>query len=180
MELQLFRKQRLLLNYCLSQPATTVDVGEALKEGSRLCSRLGQSGEHAFVINKQLCLVFILSFSNFSPLPITPIATIPLPLTLLSLATVWHCILFLFLFLFTLFVCPMNRAIAFEFNNHLCNLLFDSTVQIVCPVIVVTIVVVVVAKVQAQPKLQLLLLVLPLLQQAETKAQKRNSKRNRN
>lgn len=85
-------------------------------------------------LTSKLRLVFILSFSHFSPF-ITPIPSC----NCLALHSVS-------VFLFTLFVCPMNRAIAFAFNNHLCNLLFDSTrlaspLQIVCPVIVVTIVV---------------------------------------
>lgn len=85
-------------------------------------------------LTSKLRLVFILSFSHFCPF-ITPIPSC----NCLALHSVS-------VFLFTLFVCPMNRAIAFAFNNHLCNLLFDSTqlaspLQIVCPVIVVTIVV---------------------------------------
>lgn len=66
-------------------------------------------------LTSKLRLVFILSFSHFCPF-ITPIPSC----NCLALHSVS-------VFLFTLFVCPMNRAIAFAFNNHLCNLLFDST-----------------------------------------------------
>lgn len=66
-------------------------------------------------LTSKLRLVFILSFSHFFPF-ITPIPSC----NCLALHSVS-------VFLFTLFVCPMNRAIAFAFNNHLCNLLFDST-----------------------------------------------------
>lgn len=48
-------------------------------------------------LTSKLRLVFILSFSHFSPF-ITPIATPPVPL-----ATVWHCILFLCFCLLCLF-----------------------------------------------------------------------------
>lgn len=103
-----------------SYPMTTVALSKPLKAGSRLCSGLGQRSEHAFIINKQTSSRFHIKSFPLLPFHHSHCHSPSPSCNCLELHSVS-------VFLFTLFVCPMNRAIAFAFNNHLCNLLFDST-----------------------------------------------------
>lgn len=83
-------------------------------------------------LTSKLRLVFILSFSHFSP------SSLPFPL-----ATVWHCILFL---CFCLLCLCAQWIVRLHLRSIIicatcCSTQLASPLQIVCPVIVVTIVV---------------------------------------